>query len=131
MPTYSTEFAAGFDLYMPEAGVVCKREAKGHLVGLGFAAEVPTGYVPLLMPRSGVGAKNGLALNNTIGVIDRDYRGEWLASFRVHNDIDFFWKAHDRLLQVLIVPVIQVALQEVEELNSTDRDTGGFGSTGT
>ena len=130
MPTRSSKLAGGFDLFMPEAGRVFTGDAFGCLFGLGFAAEVPYGHVALLLPRSGVGAKNGLALNNTCGVIDSDYRGEWKASLRVHNCLSFEWEAGDRLLQMLIVPVYMPNFCEVDELSETTRGEGGFGSTG-
>lgn len=99
------------------------------MVPLGFAAEVPVGHVALLLPRSGAGAKHGLALNNTVGVIDADYRGEWKACLRVKNTLPLSWEAGERLLQFVIVPVTTPELQVVESLETTERGEGGFGST--
>lgn len=129
-PVRSTELAGGYDLFMPAAGVVYPDASHGLLVGLGFAAEVPPGHVALLLPRSGTGAKQGLALNNTCGVIDADYRGEWMASLRVHNDQPLRWEAGARLLQFLIVPVLTPELELVSSLGVTERGAGGFGHSG-
>jgi len=100
------------------------------MVGLGFAAAVPEGHVALLLPRSGAGAKKGVSLNNTVGVIDPDYRGEWKACLRVKNKAPLKWEAGEKLLQAVIVPVARVELNQVEDLDETVRGDGGFGSTG-
>jgi dUTP pyrophosphatase len=130
MPTKGTDGAGAYDLYMPEEGCVYKDEPEGVMVGLGFSAAVPKGHVALLLPRSGAGAKFGVALNNTAGIVDSDYRGEWKVSIRLHNDAPFKWNAGDRLFQMLIVPVADVTLNQVEELDTTSRGEGGFGSSG-
>lgn len=130
LPTKGTAGAGAYDLYMPEGGCIYKGEAEGVMVGLGFAAEVPYGHVAVLLPRSGTGAKFGVALNNTAGIIDSDYRGEWMVSIRLHNDNPFKWNAGDRLFQMLIVPVADVTLNQVDALNDTSRGAGGFGSSG-
>lgn len=121
------EGSAGFDLYMPEPG-----EATGttKMVGLGFATEIPPGYVGLLLPRSGVGAKHGLEVNNTCGVIDSDYRGEWKAAIRTKSGIPHTWAAGDRLLQAIIVPYWAGQFEIVDELPETIRGDGGFGHSG-
>ncbi|HEY7823550.1 MAG TPA: dUTP diphosphatase [Acidimicrobiia bacterium] len=130
LPVRSSELAGGYDLFMPQAGVVTPSQSHGFLTGLGFAAEVPEGYVALLLPRSGAGAKYGLALNNTCGVIDADYRGEWKACLRTHDKTTFSWGHGDRILQFLLVPVFNPELRIVSELTETGRGEGGFGSTG-
>lgn len=127
MPTKGSVKAGAFDLYMPESGMA---SGESRLFGLGFAAEVPAGYVALILPRSSTGAKYGLELNNTCGVIDSDYRGEWKAALRTKNGFTFSWAAGDRLLQFVIVPVADVTLELADTLSNTDRGTGGFGSSG-
>ncbi len=129
-PTKGTEKAGAYDLYMPEAGKVYPHGDSATFVGLGFAAEVPEGHVALLLPRSGTGAKKGLELNNTCGVIDSDYRGEFIAALRVKNAQPVEWEAGERLLQMLIVPVANVSLKVVDQLSDTERGQGGFGSSG-
>lgn len=129
MPTRGTEHAGGYDLYMPEGGVLMPGATYGQMVPLGFAAEIPVGFVALLLPRSGAGAKHGVSLNNTVGVIDADYRGEWMACLRMKNGLPHRWEAGERLLQFILVPVGITELNLVEELGTTDRGEGGFGST--
>ena len=129
MPTRGTEHAGGFDLYMPEKGTLMPGAAYGQMVPLGFSAEIPVGYVALLLPRSGAGAKHGVSLNNTVGVIDADYRGEWMACLRMKNGTPHRWEAGERMLQFILVPVNTPELVLVDELSSTERGEGGFGST--
>lgn len=128
MPIKSTDGAGAFDIYMPEAGAVSGH--LGKMVGLGFSAEIPKGHVALLLPRSGAGAKHGLELNNTCGVIDSDYRGEWKASLKTKNGSAFRWDVEERILQFLIVPVAEITLELADELSDTERGAGGFGHTG-
>ena len=127
MPTKGTNGAGAFDIYMPERGTANGRETK---VALGFAAEVPAGHVAMVLPRSGAGFKYGVELNNTCGVIDSDYRGEWFASLRTKNGLPFEWVAGERVLQFLIVPIKDEELELADELESTGRGEGGLGSTG-
>ncbi|TXH15234.1 MAG: dUTP diphosphatase [Hyphomicrobiaceae bacterium] len=127
MPTKGTDRAGAIDLYMPVSGWTT---AVSTRVGLGFAAAIPAGHVGLIVPRSGVGTKNGLELNNTVGVIDADYRGEWVSWIRTKNGQRFEWNKGDRILQAIIVPVTSPTLKLVDELDDTSRGAGGFGSTG-
>ena len=127
MPTKASDKAGAFDIFMPEAGIA---NGTSQLVGLGFAAAVPEGHVGLLLPRSSSGAKHGLELNNTSGVIDSDYRGEWKAAMRTKSGVPFKWEAGDRVLQFMLVPVSNITLIQVDSLDETARGTGGFGSTG-
>jgi len=127
MPIKSTDGAGAFDIYMPEAGSI---DGAAYSVNLGFSAEVPYGFVAIILPRSGVGAKFGVELNNSAGIIDSDYRGEWMAALRTKSGLEYSWNAGDRLLQFLIVPVANVSLELVDELDTTERGSGGFGSSG-
>jgi len=127
MPTKATDKAGAFDIYMPEAGTV---DGISRKTGLGFKAAVPAGHVGLLLPRSSTGAEFGLELNNTCGVIDSDYRGEWKAALRTKSGLSYSWKKGERVLQFLIVPIANVALELVDSLDETSRGEGGFGSTG-
>lgn len=127
VPTKGSDKAGAYDIYMPEAGSINR---KAEIVPLGFAAAVPDGYVALLLPRSSTGAKHGVELNNTCGVIDSDYRGEWKAFLRTKDGRAYSWEAGDRVLQFLIVPVAVVTLEPVDELDATMRGSGGFGSSG-
>jgi dUTP pyrophosphatase len=127
-PIKSTKGAGAFDIYMPEAGS-CYGDVP-EAVPLGFSTAIPENHVALIFPRSGVGAKNGVELNNTCGVIDSDYRGEWKAFIRTKSGEQFKWNMGDRVLQFLVVPVAWIDLEVVDELNETDRGDGGFGSSG-
>jgi dUTP pyrophosphatase len=128
MPTKGTDKAGAFDIYMPEPGCI---SGQPKMFGLGFATEVPENHVALILPRSSTGAKFGLDLNNTCGVIDSDYRGEWKAMLRTKDGGYYEWVIGDRLLQFLVVPVAEIQLEQVENLNRTKRGAGGFGSSGT
>jgi dUTP pyrophosphatase len=127
MPTKASKMAGAFDIYMPTDGIAT---FTSQFFGLGFAAAVPPGHVALLLPRSSSGAKHGLELTNTCGVIDSDYRGEWKAALKTKTGLPFPWQAGDRILQFLVVPVARIKLEETDNLDETDRGTGGFGSTG-
>lgn len=133
LPTRSSTLAGGYDLYMPESGEYIgyiEDNSTHAMVGLGFSAAVPVGFVALILPRSGAGAKRGIELRNTVGVIDSDYRGEWMVAVTQKEGDPVEWEAGDRIYQYLLVPVAQFDPVLVEELPSTDRGEGGFGSTG-
>ena len=127
MPIKGSTQAGAFDIYMPVSGIATQIP---QLIGLGFAAAVPVGHIALLLPRSSTGSKFGVELNNTCGVIDSDYRGEWKASMRTKSWEPFVWKAEDRVLQFLIIPIANVRLELVGALDETSRGAGGFGSSG-
>lgn len=130
-PEYKSNSSGGMDIYFQED--VELKVGKDNIVNLGFSAEVPEGHVALLLPRSSAGMK-GLHLRNTAGVIDSDYRGEWIAHI-TYDDINTWGKTithkrGERALQALIIPVKQETINIVDELSVTERGNGGFGSTG-
>ena len=94
----------------------------------GLAIAIPEGFVGLLFPRSSV-YKTGQYLTNSVGVIDSGYRGEIMLKFS-QNDPSSIYKIGDRVGQLIVIPYPQVKFEEVEDLGSTDRGQGGFGSTG-
>ncbi len=131
-PVYGSPGAAAFDIRTPVDFTLTVDSPE--VIKLGFAAEVPEGYVAVIAPRSGLGCKNGMGLRNTIGIIDSDYRGEIQATLTLDmfgglNSLKYF-KAGDRILQCMILPVSQVDFEIVDELSDTERGKGGFGSTG-
>lgn len=128
-PVKSSDKAGAYDLFMPIGGTIWPHSDNGEFINLGFAAQVPDGHVALLLPRSGKGAKNGLSLNNTVGVIDPDYRGEWMVCLRNRNAEPFSWECGDRLIQMLIIKTEEVDFNIVDSLDETERGKGGFGST--
>lgn len=100
------------------------------LIPTGIAIEIPPGYEAQIRPRSGLAIRHGITLLNTPGTIDADYRGEIKVIVINLGSEDFVIKRGDRIAQMVICPVVKVELQEVEELSSTERSDGGFGSTG-
>ncbi len=130
IPAYATSGSAAVDIRaaIEEAVTV---PAGGRLaVPSGLAISLPPNAVALLCPRSGLSLKHGITLANSIGVIDSDYRGEILVSLRNTSDTDFPVEPGDRIAQLMVLPVYTAAFHEVEELDETERGTGGFGSTG-
>ena len=130
LPTKGSLDAACFDVYA--ASVKIERPNK-MIVGLGFATEIPSGYKGIVIPRSGLSKMNWV-LANSIGIIDADYRGEWMVIFRclgdmIHHALPF--GVGDRCAQIYFEKILDVAFVETEELSYTDRGEGGFGSTGT
>ena len=96
----------------------------------GLAIAIPQGFEVQIRPRSGLAAKKGITVLNTPGTIDADYRGEIKIILINHSKENFVIKNGERIAQMVVCPVIQAKLEEVEELNNTDRGCGGFGSTG-
>ncbi len=131
LPTYGSAFSAGADLYacMEEAAEIGPGEAV--LIHTGIAMEIPEGYAGLVYARSGLAAKQGLAPSNKVGVIDADYRGEIMVSLFNHSKEVRIVEPGERIAQIVITPFLAAEWNEVEELEETDRGTGGFGSTGT
>jgi dUTP pyrophosphatase len=132
-PEYKTEYSAGMDIYLQEDATLII--GADNVIHLGFAAEVPEGYAAILLPRSSAGMK-GISLRNTAGVIDSDYRGEWIAHIVIDQNQDnalldeWHYKRGDRIIQCLIVPVKKVDIELTESVSVTARGNGGFGSTG-
>lgn len=131
IPTNGSEKAAGHDLYACIDGEVLVIQA-GQTVKIrtGVAVAIPDGYFGAIFARSGLATKEGLRPANCVGVVDSDYRGEVIVA--LHNDSDEIRcvKNGERIAQLVAVPYLPIALFEVDELNETERGTGGFGSTG-
>lgn len=135
MPGYATPGSAAIDLVacVPEAVCIsgCRNGDRNRLmVPTGIAVEIPEGYVGLLFPRSGLATKHGLQLQNCVGVIDSDYRGEIKAALVNTREQGFMLEPGMRVAQLAIMPVVQPILVPVDELGETGRGAGGFGSTG-
>jgi len=131
IPTYGSSNAAGADLYACIDSAIVIRSGETVLVPTGIAMELPEGYAGLIYARSGLATKRGLAPANKVGVIDSDYRGEIMVSLHNHSGKDEQIEPGDRIAQLVITPYIVGVFQETEELSSTERGAGGFGSTGT
>ena len=130
LPGYESDSAAGMDIRaaLPEPLVI--KAGERVLIPTGLQMAVPTGYEAQIRPRSGLAIRNGITMLNSPGTIDADYRGEvkMIAINLGHED--FIVNHGDRIAQMVIAPVTKFPVEEVEELTSTERGEGGFGSTG-
>jgi dUTP pyrophosphatase len=132
LPTYQTASSAGLDLQAaiaPQTTLVIEPGSR-ELVPTGLAIELPEGFEAQIRPRSGLALKKGVTLVNTPGTIDADYRGEIGVIVINHGDEPFEIVRGDRIAQMIVAPVVQARLVEVDDLSSSDRGAGGFGSTG-
>jgi dUTP pyrophosphatase len=101
------------------------------MVSTGMAIHIgDPGFAALVLPRSGLGSKNGIVLGNLVGLIDSDYQGPLMCAMWNRGDTDFTLQPMDRIAQLVIVPVIQAGFDVVEDFPASERGTGGFGSTG-
>ncbi len=130
LPTYGSACAAGADLYACLDGDLTVAPGTTAFVPTGLAMELPTGYVGLIYARSGLACKRDLAPANKVGVIDSDYRGEFIVALHNHGQHPQTISHGERVAQLVITPVLNVAFTEADELSDTQRAAGGFGSTG-
>lgn len=128
LPTRATNGSAGWDLYSMRYFRV--RGAPGTSEPLGIAIEIPNGHVGLICPRSGLAANFGVTVLNAPGIVDSDYRGEVSVLLVNHGRYPEYIRAGDRIAQLLIVPIADAQILEVEELSPTTRGNRGFGSSG-
>lgn len=130
MPAYGSKEAAGADLYACLEEEITVQPGETVWIPTGVAMEIPTGYAGLVYARSGLACKQGLAPANKVGVIDSDYRGEFVVVLYNHGTEARTIHHGDRIAQLVITPVFTPGFTEVEELSDTQRGIGGFGSTG-
>jgi dUTP pyrophosphatase len=130
LPSYETLGAAGMDVRANLSASVCVSPGERVLVPTGLYLEVPAGLECQVRPRSGLALKKGITVLNTPGTIDSDYRGEVGVILINLSNENFTIEPNDRIAQLVFCPVIQVTLIETDALESSDRGTGGFGSTG-
>ena len=130
VPTYGSEFAAGADLYACEEGDVIIEPSQTKLIHTGIAMEIPEGLVGLIYARSGLASKKGLAPANKVGVIDSDYRGEIMVALHNHGTQAQTVSSGERIAQIVFAPYMTADFSVVDELGTTVRGAGGFGSTG-
>ena len=130
IPTYGTDFSAGADLYMLPGDSVTVNPHQTVMIHTGLAMEIPEGYAGLIFARSGLASKKGLAPANKVGVVDPDYRGEFMVALHNHTDEPKTVEGGERVAQLVIVPFLKADFIESEELSDTVRGAGGFGSTG-
>lgn len=129
-PSYGTPFAAGADLYACMGEDVSIKAGETKLFHTGIAMQIPDGLVGLIYARSGIATKRGLAPANKVGVIDSDYRGEIMVSIYNHSSETQTIADGERIAQIVLTPYITAEFTLSDSLNSTDRGSGGFGSTG-
>jgi dUTP pyrophosphatase len=131
LPRYATEGAAGLDLRACLDAPLKLNPGDTSLVPTGLAIHVADpGLAAVILPRSGLGHKNGIVLGNLVGLIDSDYQGQLMVSVWNRGLEPFTVQPMDRIAQLVVVPVVQVALNVVDEFAASERGSGGFGSTG-
>lgn len=131
MPSFGSEEAAGADLYACLDEEVTVAPGQTVFIPTGLAMALPKGYVGLVYARSGLACKQDLAPANKVGVIDSDYRGEFMIALHNHGKETRTVHHGDRVAQLVITPVLRPLYREEDSLDETARGTGGFGSTGT
>jgi len=130
LPRYMSDAAAGLDLAAAVDDPVVLDPGARAAVGTGLAIELPVGYEGQVRPRSGLAMRHGVTLTNAPGTIDADYRGEVRILVINHGQEPVTIATGDRIAQLVIAPVVQAQVVEVDELGETERGAGGFGSTG-
>lgn len=130
-PHYATPGAAGLDLRACIEAPVRIQPGQTMLIPTGIAIHLADpGLAAMILPRSGLGHKHGIVLGNLVGLIDSDYQGEIMVSTWNRGSESFTLNPLDRLAQLVVVPVLQVAFDVVDEFDASTRGGGGFGSTG-
>lgn len=131
LPSYATAGSAAVDLRAAIDTPLVVEPGAVHLVPTGISVYVGNpGLASMILPRSGLGHKNGLILGNGTGLIDSDYQGPLMVSLWNRSDKPFTLNPLDRFAQLVFVPVVQVGFQVVEEFAASERGEGGFGSSG-
>ena len=130
VPSYQSEHAAGMDLHAAIEEPITIEVGAISMIPLGFAIALPDEYEAQVRPRSGIASKFGVTLPNAPGTIDADYRGECTVPLINHGSTPFTVEPNMRIAQMIITPVVQATFEVVEELDETERGSGGFGSTG-
>ena len=130
-PHYATPGSAGLDLRACIEAPVRIQPGETMLIPTGIAIHLADpGLAAMVLPRSGLGHKHGIVLGNLVGLIDSDYQGEIMVSTWNRGKESFTLNPLDRLAQLVVVPVLQVAFNVVDEFDTSSRGDGGFGSTG-
>ncbi len=131
LPTYATPGSAGLDLRACIAAALVLEPGQTELVPTGLSIYLADpGLAAVLLPRSGLGHKHGIVLGNLVGLIDSDYQGPLMVSVWNRGQAPFTIEPGERIAQLVVVPVVQVAFELVDQFVATDRGAGGFGSSG-
>jgi dUTP pyrophosphatase len=129
-PTRGSKYAAGYDLSAAITSNVMIAPHTTVKIGTGIAAELPDNTFGAIYARSGIASKEGLRPANCTGVVDSDYRGEIVVALHNDSDVMRMVEPGERIAQLVVQPYVSVEFEEVETLNTTDRGSSGFGSTG-
>ncbi len=131
LPAYATPGSAGLDLRACIEHVMTIEPGEASLIPSGIAMHLADpGLAALVLPRSGLGHKHGIVMGNLVGLIDSDYQGQILVSCWNRGKIPFLLNPLERIAQLVVVPVVQVAFNLVDEFEQSRRGSNGFGSTG-
>jgi dUTP pyrophosphatase len=131
LPAYATDGSAGLDLRACLAAPLVLAAGRAELIPTGLAIHVADpGLAAMILPRSGLGHKNGIVLGNLVGLIDSDYQGQLMVSCWNRSTQDFTIAPGERIAQLVVVPVVQVELKIVTEFTASERGAGGFGHSG-
>ena len=132
LPAYQSAHAAGLDLLaaVPQDSPLTLAPGRHALVPTGLSIALPSGYEAQVRPRSGLAAKHGVTVLNAPGTVDADYRGEIGVLLINHGDAPFAIRRGERIAQMVIASVTRAELVPAASLSSTERGSGGFGSTG-
>jgi len=131
LPAYATSGSAGLDLRACIDHPLLLEPGQTELIPVGLAIHLADpGLAAIILPRSGLGHKHGIVLGNLVGLIDSDYQGQLFVSTWNRGNAPFTIEPMERLAQLVVVPIVQVALNVVEDFDASSRGAGGFGSTG-
>ena len=131
LPHYATTGSAGMDLRACIDKSLTIKPGETHLIPTGIAIHIAdSSLAATILPRSGLGHKHGIVLGNLVGLIDSDYQGQLFISCWNRGDTEFTIEEGDRIAQLVILPVIQVELNQVNSFEDTSRGEGGFGHSG-
>lgn len=131
LPQYATPGSAGLDLRACLTASLCLQPGQTELVSTGMAIHLSDpNYAAMILPRSGLGHKNGIVLGNLVGLIDSDYQGPLMVSVWNRSNDHFTLNPGDRLAQLIIVPIVQARFEIVEDFAASERGDGGFGHSG-
>ena len=131
LPAYATELSAGMDVRADISELIELKPLQRAMVPTGLYLEIPAGFEVQVRPRSGLAAKHGITVLNSPGTIDADYRGEVKVILVNLSEESFVIEPAERIAQLVLAKHEHIDWEEVEELSSSDRGAGGFGSTGT
>lgn len=131
LPAYATSGSAGLDLRACLDGPLTLQPGKAELIPTGMAIHLQDpGLAAVVLPRSGLGHKHGVVLGNLVGLIDSDYQGQLMVSCWNRAHEPFTIQPGERIAQLVVVPVVQVALEVVDSFEDSARGAGGFGHSG-